>query len=104
MRRLCFVRRWDSARALPLLPLFDIFPTLCELCDLPIPDGLDCTSMARLLRGEEDPDWPDVAFGENWQPSLGEEYVPAVMMKKGPYKLSRFASAAAPARSCKRSR
>jgi choline-sulfatase len=72
--------------------LVDIFPTLCELCGLPVPDGLDGTSMTRLLRGEENPDWPDIAFSENWQPSLGEEYVPAVMLKKGPYKLSRFGS------------
>ncbi len=70
--------------------LVDIFPTLCDLCDLPIPDGLDGRSFAKLLRGEEDTDWPDIAFSENWQPSLGADYVPAYMLKKGPYKLTQF--------------
>jgi choline-sulfatase len=70
--------------------LVDVFPTLCELCDLPIPPRLDGRSFAKLLRGEDDPDWPDEAFSENWQPALGAEFAPAYMLKRGPYKLTRF--------------
>lgn len=70
--------------------LVDIFPTLCELCGLPVPSGLDGRSFAGLLRGDPQPDWPDIAISENWQPSLGEDFVPASMLKKGSCKLSRF--------------
>lgn len=72
--------------------LVDIFPTLCELCDLPVPADLDGRSFAKLLRGEPAPDWPDIAFCENWQPSLGPEFAPALMIKKGSCKLSKFGS------------
>lgn len=32
--------------------LYDLFATLCELCDIPAPDGLDSRSLAPLLHGE----------------------------------------------------
>jgi choline-sulfatase len=35
--------------------LCDLFATLCDLADLPIPPGLDSRSLAPLLRGES---WP----------------------------------------------
>jgi len=70
--------------------LVDIFPTLCELAGLDQPVELDGQSFAKLLRGEPDPAWPDLAFCENWQPALGAEFVPAYMLKKGSCKLSQF--------------
>jgi len=70
--------------------LVDIFPTLCELCGSDVPERLDGKSFVKLLKGMDDPDWPDIAFSENWQPSLGAEYTPAYMLKKGPYKLTQF--------------
>ena len=73
--------------------LVDLFPTLCELCDLEVPPGLDGRSIAGLLRGEDQAGWPDLVFSENWQPgkgSLGAEHVPAHMLKKGSWKLTTF--------------
>jgi len=70
--------------------LVDLFPTLCDLCGLPAPAGLDGHSFAAQLRGEEDAEWPDLAFSENWQPAMGEEFVPAYMVKKGSCKLTQF--------------
>jgi choline-sulfatase len=40
--------------------LCDLFPTLCELAGLDVPDGLDGRSLVALAKGQ-DPDWRDEA-------------------------------------------
>lgn len=42
-----------AGRAGGVVELLDLFPTLCELAGLPIPDGLDGTSFVPLLREPE---------------------------------------------------
>ena len=47
--------------------LCDLFATLCELCELPVPDGLDSRSLVPLLSGQN-ADWNDESisqFGTN---------------------------------------
>ena len=43
--------------------LCDLFATLCELCQIPIPEGLDSRSLAPLLRGEE-ADWRNESISQ----------------------------------------
>ena len=38
--------------------LRDLFATLCDLCSVPVPDGLDSRSLVPLMRGHAD-DWDD---------------------------------------------
>jgi iduronate 2-sulfatase len=46
-----------------LVEFVDIYPTLCELCDLPLPDGLEGRSMAPVLQSPERP-WKSAAFSQ----------------------------------------
>lgn len=41
----------------------DIYPTLCDLCDLPTPGHLEGTSFAPLLKNPDQP-WKQAAFGQ----------------------------------------
>lgn len=41
--------------------LVDLYPTLCDMCGLPLPAGLEGHSFARLL-GEPTTDWPHSAY------------------------------------------
>jgi arylsulfatase A-like enzyme len=52
---------WSFPKALPLGKVIsapamnmDIFPTLCDLCNLPKPSGLEGKSLAPLMKGTED--------------------------------------------------
>ena len=47
-----------------LVEFVDLYPTLCELCDLPGPEHLDGTSLVPLL---EDPNsrWEEAAFSRS---------------------------------------
>jgi len=64
--------------------LVDLFPTLCELADIPIPDELDGRSLVRLIEGH-DQDWPNTVFSELWKAENG----PSVMVKEGGLKYYR---------------
>jgi len=44
-----------------IVEFIDMYPTLCELCDLPAPEHLAGTSLAPLLDGNDRP-WSDTAF------------------------------------------
>lgn len=61
-------RRFAPARVSQNVSQCDLFATLCDLCDLPTPDGLDSRSLLPLLQGEPDR-WEDEAVcqfgGEN---------------------------------------
>lgn len=52
----------EGRRSDALCYLFDIFPTLCELCGLEIPRTVEGRSLAGILHGEED-GGRDVIFG-----------------------------------------
>ena len=52
-----------GAKCNALVEFVDIYPTLCQLCNLPIPDGLEGTSMAPLL-DEPDRQWKTAAFSQ----------------------------------------
>lgn len=40
----------------------DIYPTLMDLCDIPIPEGLDGDSFVNLLRQPDEPSWKDCTY------------------------------------------
>ena len=65
--------------------LVDLFPTLCELAHVPIPDGLDGRSVVSLARGECE-DWPNTVYSELWKVHNG----PSGMIKEGNLKYFRF--------------
>ena len=65
--------------------LVDLFPTICDIANVPIPEGLDGRSVAPLLEGQDE-DWPDDVYSELWAVHNG----PSVMVKHGDMKLFRF--------------
>ncbi|TVR47563.1 MAG: hypothetical protein EA402_01115, partial [Planctomycetota bacterium] len=60
--------------------LCDLFATLCDLCDIPMPAGTDSRSLAPLLRGSDQP-WDNVTISQ-----LGDDY----MVKRDALKLIDF--------------
>ena len=65
--------------------LVDLFPTLCELADIPAPDELDGKSLVPLIEGNTG-DWHDTVYSELWRAQNG----PSVMVKEGDFKYFRF--------------
>lgn len=63
----------------------DIYPTLMELCHIPLPQGLDGHSFANLLNHPDDSAWTDVAYSY-WRHSISlrtPEYRLTYYDKKG---------------------
>ncbi|MHB8901704.1 MAG: sulfatase-like hydrolase/transferase [Thermoguttaceae bacterium] len=59
---------WQPHVATPIVAHIDLFPTLLDLCDLPLPPGpkLDGISLRPLLESRTDPAWPErVLFTHN---------------------------------------
>jgi arylsulfatase A-like enzyme len=48
-----------------VVSLADLLPTLCSLCDVPVPENVQGRDVAAHLRGETD--GPDAAYGEDWR-------------------------------------
>lgn len=48
-----------------VVSLLDLFPTLCRIADIPIPDDLEGESLDALLKGESK-QWRNEAFSELW--------------------------------------
>lgn len=65
--------------------LVDLFPTLCELSDIPAPEELDGKSLVPLIQNET-ADWDNTVYSELWRAQNG----PSVMVKEGNLKYFRF--------------
>ena len=65
--------------------LVDLFPTLCDIANVPVSVGLDGRSLVPLLDGRTK-GWPDEVYSELW----GAENGPSVMIKQGSLKYFRF--------------
>ncbi len=52
----------SGERSHALCYLLDIFPTLCDLCDLPAPDSVEGCSLAPILRGEQERAYESLFF------------------------------------------
>ena len=65
--------------------LVDLFPTICELAEIPTPDELDGHSLLPLIEGNAT-DWHDTVYSELWRAQNG----PSVMVKEGSLKYFRF--------------
>ena len=65
--------------------LVDLFPTLCELVEIPAPEELDGKSLLPLIQNET-VDWNDTVYSELWRAQNG----PSVMVKEGNIKYFRF--------------
>ncbi|MDL2232531.1 sulfatase [Ruminococcaceae bacterium OttesenSCG-928-L11] len=68
-----------------LVSQIDIFPTLCELCDVPIPEWVDGTSVVQVLSGR-DQTGSDAVFSEV---TYHGSYEPARSIRTERYKLIR---------------
>ncbi len=53
----------ESGKVSENVSLCDLYATLCELCDLPVPDGLDSRSLIPLMLGKTD-DWDNEAISQ----------------------------------------
>ncbi len=56
-------QKHPGAKSSALVEFVDIYPTLCELCGLPLPEGLEGTSMGPLLEEPNRP-WKTAAFSQ----------------------------------------
>ncbi len=65
--------------------LVDLFPTLCDLADIPVPPGLDGRSLLPLMQGDA-ADWPNEVYCELYHELNG----PSEMVKQDHLKYFRF--------------
>ena len=65
--------------------LVDLFPTLCELAEIPPPEELDGKSLVPLIEGNST-EWEDTVYSELWRAQNG----PSVMVKEGSWKYFRY--------------
>ena len=65
--------------------LVDLFPTLCDLVNVPAPEGLDGRSLVPIMEGQTD-GWENEAYSELHTHQHG----PSVMVKQDDLKYFRF--------------
>lgn len=81
----------SSSRLETPVSLTDLFPTVCGLVDLPVPEGLDGSDLSKPIIEEKEPDRGPV-FTDNLIPRWGEG-TEFRMVRDGKYKYVRFRNA-----------
>ncbi len=59
-----FPQKYKPAHVGENVNLCDLYATLCDLCDIPVPDDLDSRSMVKLMDGSED-NWFNETISQN---------------------------------------
>ena len=62
-------QKLPGAKTDALAEFVDVYPTLCELCGLPVPDGLEGTSLAPVIDRPDRP-WKRAAFSQYPRPKV----------------------------------
>ena len=75
----------DSGVIQENVSLVDLFPTLCDIANVPIPDGLDGHSLVPLMEGQTD-GWANEVYCELYSHQHG----PSAMVKQDDLKYFRF--------------
>lgn len=60
-----YPKRFKARRIKENINLCDLFATLCDLSDIPIPDGLDSRSLVSLMEGKNDT-WYNESVSQVW--------------------------------------
>jgi len=78
-----------GAKTGALTEFVDIYPTLCDLCGVPLPEGLEGTSFAPLL-GEPDRPWKKAAFSQYPRSVADAGQVMGYSMRTGRYRFTEW--------------
>ncbi|QGJ71410.1 Iduronate sulfatase [Planctomycetales bacterium 10988] len=78
-----------------LIEAVDIYPTLCELAGLPLPEHLEGTSFAPLLSRPRQP-WKSAVFSQYPRPDSGKDQVMGMSMRTNRYRFTRWSPVADP--------
>jgi arylsulfatase A-like enzyme len=73
-----FPPSWGLRRGLAVdapVELSDVFPTLCEVAEVPVPPGLDGASLLPFCRGERPAAWRDDIHGEHAAGGLSNHWL-----------------------------
>jgi len=82
----------DASRLATPVSLLDLYPTLCELANVNVPDGLDGVSLAASIMSGVEPEREPV-FCDNLTPPYDIDGLPYRMVRDGQYKYVQFKDA-----------